>query len=116
MAKINQVFTQKGAYATGPDANDVSTFVDIHGYNDTPDGTGVHATPGGTSAGDPSCRGACTITITDAGVLGAPIGGKGRLAGTVSCTSLAAAGVGCVKCAIAPMAIAFDIADCSHSD
>lgn len=114
-AKING-FTGKGTFASSPEENETTTFAKMQGYNDTPDKEGVHSTPGGTSAGAPECRGACTFTITDAGVTGAAAGAKGSLSGSVDCTSLSGAGVDCVKCTVSPSTINFDIKECERSD
>ncbi|MGZ5969265.1 MAG: hypothetical protein ACXWUG_22885 [Polyangiales bacterium] len=109
-------FTGKGTFTTGPDETASSTFVHAAGYKETLEPDGTHSTPGGTSAGDASCRGACTITISEDSVTTAPLGGTGRIKGSITCTSLAAAGIGCVKCTVTASKIDFDIAGCNHAD
>lgn len=118
-AKINSAggFTKVGDYVTDVGAGpDTSTYVDIKAYNDTPDATGSHDSPGGTSGGDAACHGACTIHITNADVLNAASGGTGRLTGSITCSSQTAAGLGCIRCTYAAPTINFDIKDCSRSD
>lgn len=107
-------FTKAGSFPTTADETDTDTYVNTHGFKDIAEPDGAHLSPGGTSAGAPDCRGACTITITDASVIGTPVGEKGRIAGSIDCSSLTAAGVGCTKCTVTSPRMDFDIADCQH--
>jgi hypothetical protein len=103
--------TKEGDYPTDPSG--LGTTVDIAGFNDKANPDGSNDAPGGTSSGGTDCHGGCTVAITDAaGVLGAASGDLAKVAGKITCTSLAAAGVGCVQCTIAPTTIAFTIPDC----